>query len=76
MFNLVAQKSFDAAEDGIHVKHYAKGEKLTVSDKKFTDLLVKKGEAKLETDLETKVVKPEETKNAKEIQKKDTKVGK
>jgi hypothetical protein len=76
MFNLVAQKSFNAAEDGLHTKHYTKGDKFTVNDKKFMDLLVKKKEAALETSIETKVVKPDETKNAKETQKKDVKPSK
>ncbi len=76
MFSLIAQKSFYAAEDGIHTKHYIKGEKITVNDKEFADLLVKKGETKFEVSVETKVVEPAETKSTKETPKKDTKVGK
>lgn len=69
MFKLIALESFDAAEDGLHTKHYAKGEKLKVIDKKFMDLLVLKKHAKLDDGLETKVVEPEETKTAKKVAK-------
>lgn len=69
MFKLIALESFDAAEDGLHTKHYTKGEKFSTIDKMFTDLLVSKKHAKIDNGLETKVVEPEETKTVKKVAK-------
>lgn len=73
MYNLTAQESFSAAEDGINTRHYVKGDKFKVADKEFYDLLVSKGHAKptkeietgKQTELETKVIEPKETKTSK-----------
>ncbi len=64
MIKLVALEDFYAAEDGIHTRHYIKGDKFTVTSKEFMDLLIKKGHADVPK-LETKVVEPKETKASK-----------
>lgn len=64
-YSLVAKESFNAAEDGIDTKHYNKGDKFKVTDKKFCDLLVSKGHAELASNIETKVTAPKETKSTK-----------
>ena len=60
---LIAEEDFNAAEDGITVVHHTKGEKFIAHSKEFADLLTSNGHARLDKDLETKVVKPEETKD-------------
>jgi hypothetical protein len=62
MIELIAKEYFYAAENGINTRLYVTDEIIKTDSKEFAELLIKKGHAKLDEKLETKVIEVDEVK--------------